>query len=305
MTGLRKANLGLAATVLAVGWGNIAAHLLGLVDQAQFQLIWLAVELPLGVGLVVTALVCAVQAQRRELPTLWLDRAILRELQVIRSALGPPYRRSARPATHFGYTKGGTGIVVSMLVLCTIEIIVVALVVDRIAFRIALAALALYAAVTVLGLIRERERFPHRVANGALELHWGRARVARIHLDLIERCYLARQFKWSYTGYNEGVGVLTPKGETNVALRLTHPIAFVLPRSAGRGDVINVTDTLALYLETPQAFIAQVNRSRLAWGGAARDGAGRGGAARDGASRIGAAQDGAARFGARKPLDIE
>lgn len=190
-------------------------------------------------------------------------RATLAEIGGYRSIGRFVLRRPRVPAgaAGFGYHQPVFAILVVLIVVSAVELVAVDLIVRRWpSVRIALLVLSVWGLVWMVGLLFGMLTRPHAVGPDGLRLRYGSEIDVAVRWDdvaVVSRRKRSRQGKEPQVVVDEhGDATLHLRvgDETNVEIRLEHPLEVRLPQ--GRRTVGRIT----LHVDDPRGFMDEVRR---------------------------------------------
>ncbi len=243
----------------------------GIISAAVAVILFLAIELPLGVVVIVLLIrqyrrERKVGASRKEAferigetePSI---RMFITELANVNNLfLLIRGKRAGVDENTVGlsYAKGSLGLPIAFLVATVIEVIILHLVIPWAWVRVVVLIVSIYSVVLVLGYLAARVVHPHLLNREHLLLRAGRHVVARIPRGQIAKVVVTNRYKHTYPVDEGGQLHLASNPGTNVDLVLSQPVHVTLPGILATQRRSFDTREISLYLEDPETLATNI-----------------------------------------------
>ncbi|MFJ2033029.1 hypothetical protein [Streptosporangium sp. NPDC087985] len=161
-------------------------------------------------------------------------------------------------AVAIGYAREQTPMMIALLVVCVIEVVVLAIVLPWPVVHAVVLVLGVYTVVMVLSVTAAGVTRPHVVGPAELRLRWCALFDLRVPVPLIESVRVDRRYSHErllqVTGSELSLAV---SSQTNLVVELAEPVTAVRPLGA------TVTARrLRVYADDPDAAVAAIRRAR-------------------------------------------
>lgn len=257
----------LLVTVL-VAFVNAVLAATGVLAPAAAFTLWLAVEVPLAVILVVVTVARVRSARGRGLA--WsgvldevagsvvadLIRFELRGYLSLWLWLRRRYDGAGPGVTPIGYTKGTMAVPLAFLVAALVETVVVHLLVPWPIVRAVLLVVSLWGLVQIAGILAGRIVHPHLLTADRLVVRSGHLVVADLDRRVVSRGVARR--RWEHTApvaVGDALYLPGPDG-TCLDVHLTGPVGVRPPRFFTHARATAPVSRLSLQVDDPEAVVA-------------------------------------------------
>lgn len=270
MTGQWLSRLHRAALVVTVMVAGIDVALvaLGILSPGAAFVLWLTVEIPLGLAVgVLTAL--RIRSLRRE-KLGWnaildeitgkvaadLIRFEARGYRAIWLFLRRRYDSAGPDVVPVGYTKGTLGIPMAFLVAGLIEAVVVHVLVPWPLIRNVLLVLSIWGLIQILGILAGRITHPHLLTDARLTIRAGHQVIAQLDRGAVERVFERRRWEHTSPIVDDDALYLPGPDGTCLDLVLRQAAEVTLPAFFEHKRTTASVSRLSLQVDDPEAVVA-------------------------------------------------
>ncbi|MGN5238674.1 hypothetical protein [Rhodococcus sp. SJ-3] len=266
-TARRIHGVAVAITVL-VAAVNATLAAIGILSPGAAFVLWLGVEIPLGIVVGVMT-VQRIRSLRREgfgwtatldeiagKITADLIRFEARGYRAIWQFVRRRYDGGEPGVVPVGYTKGTMGIPMAFLVACVIEAVVVHVLVPWPAVRNVLLVLSIWGLIQILGILAGRITHPHLLTDTRLTIRAGHQVIVQLDRGDVERVLERR--RWEYTSQivdDDALYLPGPDG-TCLDLVLREAVDVTLPAFFEHKRTTASVSRLSLQVDDPEAVVA-------------------------------------------------